>query len=315
MARPKDSPLQRLSRRVWIRALRTSFDEKLAEPIESDENNWTEFSQQLLAFSDHPKYAAFRFQGLLGVVNEGNDPRLIIRRIPELETDGIVPDGISIVNRLPPGPTNKDPKADAEQPISYLEFPVDLVECGEKMCPESGHWEVAYLWRLAMPQLPRLEELRMHISRLKTRLGIYSPSIDEYRSYLSTEQFSEREYLSEAQNESRYRQSLEPLIAAKSANAMSLLAALVAESFMTDQEHMLNIHRDAFNMASKDLLANEHFEDIKQDFYKMVTARILTMGWQMPMAYHVSSINSPFITIDSWKKITGIDNWTSIWDP
>lgn len=65
---------------------------------------------------------------------------------------------------------------------------------------------------------------------------------------------------------------------------MSLLVALVAESFITDQELMLNIHQDAFNMASENLLANKHFEDIKQDFYKMVTATILTLNWQMPMA-------------------------------
>jgi len=47
----------------------------------------------------------------------------------------------------------------------------------------------------------------------------------------------------------------------------------------------------------------------------MVTARILVMNWQMPTAYHVTSITSPFITMARWEEITGLDDWISIWDP
>ena len=92
---------------------------------------------------------------------------------------------------------------------------------------------------------------------------MHSPSVDEYRPYLSTEKFSELKELSEAEIESRYRQSLEPFIAAKSADAMSLLAALVAESFISDDELMMDIHRDAFKQASERLLADEYFKDVE----------------------------------------------------
>ena len=47
----------------------------------------------------------------------------------------------------------------------------------------------------------------------------------------------------------------------------------------------------------------------------MVTARILVMNWLMPEVYQVSSISSPFITTDRWKKITGHDDWTPLWNP
>ena len=93
--------------------------------------------------------------------------------------------------------------------------------------------------------------------------GIHSPSVDECRPYLCTEKFSELKELSEAEIESRYRQSLEPFIAAKSADAMSLLAALVAESFISDDELMMDIHRDAFKQASERLLADEYFKAVE----------------------------------------------------
>ncbi len=319
MARPKDEPILRLSRRIWIRALRRGIIERAAKQrIESaakqetlDNISWAELGRQLLRFSEYPQFADFHFKGLYGVVNDGNDPHLIVRRIDMLEISGTISVGLKVETRL-----TSSPKAvDAGKAVRYIQFPVDLVECGEELLPKSGYWETAYLWRLAMPHLPRLEELRMLISRLTTRLGMCSPSVDEYQPYLSTEQFSELEYLSEAQKESRYRQSLEPLIAAKSADAMSLLAALVAESFVTDQELMMYIHRDAFRQASERLLSDEHFKDLQYDFHNLVTARILEMKWQMPAAYHISSISSPYITMDSWKKITGHYNWTPIWDP
>ena len=308
MVRPKDEPLIRLSRRIWIRALRRDVDKWATEQGASGDIPWAELGRQLLRVSQYPLYVDLLFKGILGVVNDGNDPRRIVRRIDVDDTDGTVPEGLSVVARQPSGPASDDAK-----PTRYIEFPVDLVECGKDLCPGSEEWEIAYLWRVAMPQLPRLEQLRMVISRLITRLGMHTPSFDEYRPYLSTEEFSELEELSEAEAESRYRQSLEPFIAAKSPDAMSLLAALVAESFITDQELMMDIHRDAFKQASERLLADEYFKDVEEDFTNMVTARILIMNWQMPAAYHVSSINSPFITMDRWKEITGIEDWSSIW--
>jgi len=76
---------------------------------------------------------------------------------------------------------------------------------------------------------------------------------------------------------------------------------------------MMDIHREAFKLASELLLADEHFKDVEQDFNGMVTARVLSMSWQMPAAYHVSAISSPFITMERWKEITGLDDWISIW--
>lgn len=312
MVRPKEDPLIRLSRRIWIRALRTSADEKAAKPLEPEENTWKSFGVQLLKLSSHPQYAELPFQALLGVVDNGNDPRLLVRRIPLDETRGVEPKDEGVVERKP---SRRDPTADPDEVKKYLEIPVDLIKCGKDLCPGSEHWENAYLWRMAMPQLPRLEVLRVVISQLTNRLGMHSPSVDEYRPYLSTEEFSELKELSEAEIESRYRLSLEPFIAAKSADAMSLLAALVAESFITDDELMMDIHRDAFKQASERLLADEYFKDVEEDFYNMVTARILVMNWQMPAAYHVTSITSPFITMARWEEITGLDDWISIWDP
>jgi len=228
MVRPKDEPLIRLSRRIWIRALRTGVDGIAAESIASEEKTWNTLGRQLLHFSAYPQYADLRFKGLRGVVDDGNDPRRMVRRIDVLDTDGITPNDAGVVIRRP----TRRASSDQDRTKSYLEFPVDLVECGKNLCPGSEQWESAYLWRLSMPELPRLEELRMVISRLTTRLEMHTPSLDEYRPFLPAAEFSQLEQLTDIQIESRYRQSLEPFIRAKSADAMSLLAALVAESLL-----------------------------------------------------------------------------------
>lgn len=308
MVRPKDDPLVRLSRQVWIRALRTSVAKCAARDGSSGPGSWNELGRQLLSVSSHPDYAGLRFQALHGVISDGNDPRLIIRRIPLDELNGSVPEGSCVVERRPSGRAS----ADEDRAKSYLEIPVDLVECGEKICPGSANWETAYLWRLAMPQLPRLEELRLSISRLKNRLGLCTPSLDEYQSHISPQEFSKLEKLSHSRITARYRYSLKPLIVAKSADAMSLLAALVAECFITDHESLMNLHRDAFFQAVRHLLADTYMADIEKKFQELIATRVLMMSWEQPTAYHVSSINSPFISMDRWKEITGIQGWVSV---
>lgn len=308
MVRPKDDPLVRLSRRVWIRALRTSVAECAARDGNSGPGSWNELGRQLLGVSSHPDHAGLRFPALHGVISDGNDPRLIIRRIPLDELKRPVPEGSCVVKRRPSGRAS----ADEDRAKSYLEIPVDLVECGEKICPGSANWETAYLWRLAMPQLPRLDELRLSISRLKSRLGLCTPCLDEYQSHISPQEFSKLSKLSHSRSTARYRYSLEPLIVAKSADAMSLLAALVAECLITDHELLMNIHREAFFQAVRNLLADTHMADIEKDFQELIAARVLMMSWEQPTTYHVSSINSPFISMDRWKEITGIQNWVSV---
>ena len=286
MVRPKDDPLVRLSRQVWIRALRTSVAECAARDGNFGPGSWNELGRQLLSVSSHPDYSGLRFQALHGVISDGNDPRLIVRRIPLDELRGPVPEGCCVVKRRPSG------RASADE--------------------GSANWETAYLWRLAMPQLPRLEELRLSISRLKHRLGVCTPSLDEYQSHISHQDFSKLAKLSHSRVTARYRDSLEPLIVAKSADAMSLLAALVAECFITDHELLMNLHRDAFSQAVRHLLADTHMADIEKEFQELIASRVLMMSWEQPTTYHVSSINSPFISMDRWKEITGIQDWVSV---
>lgn len=308
VARPKEDPLVRLSRKVWIRAFRTSVAEGASRDGNFGPGSWNELGRQLLSVSSHPDYAGLRFQALHGVVSDGNDPRRIIRRIPLDELKGPVPKGSCVVKRRPSGRDS----ADEDRAKSYLEIPVDLVECGEQICPGSADWETAYLWRLAMPQLPRLEELRVSISRLKRRLGLCTPSLSEYKSHVSPPEFSKLAKLSDSRGTAQYRDSLEPLIVAKSADAMSLLAALVAECFITDQELLLNLHREAFFQSVRHLLADTHMADIEKEFQELVAARVLITSWEQPTTYHVSSINSPFISLDRWREITGIQDWISV---
>src|SRR3546814_13223568 len=87
------------------------------------------------------------------------------------------------------------------------------------------------------------------IAYLKHRLRLCSPSLDEYRPYVPAQKFEERSRLTLQQQIDRYAASLAPLASQPSADSLSLLSALVAESFITDHDVLLDLHRDYFKIG------------------------------------------------------------------
>ncbi|TWI05726.1 hypothetical protein IP93_03015 [Lysobacter ruishenii] len=242
-----------------------------------------------------------RLQGVRGVVKHGNDPRRLVRRIAQSELGSAPPAGAKQVvrgvsGRSAPGETKPEKSV-------YWEIPIDLVEAGEKLCPGSASWENAYLWRLAYPALPSLEDIRSKIAELKARLELCSPSLDEYRGLLPEAKFAALSRLSHAQLVKRYVLSLKPLAKHPTADSLSLLAALVAECYVTDQEVLLQLHRDAFHKAVEILLLHPLMADIAAPFRDWISLPVLTGAWQFPAVYHVSSLMEPFIPFEAWAKM------------
>ena len=199
--------------------------------------------------------------------------------------------------------SGKSPPDGPREKHLYWEIPVDLVAAADKLRPGSSDWENAYLWRLALPVLPRLEDLRSAIANLKREIGLVSPSLDEYRYHLPSDEFEAIAHRSHQEQVARYVSAMEPLTSCPTANALSLLGALVAESYITDQDMLLNLHRDAFYRGIKNLLADSLMTDIAEEFEREVAFTILTAMWQFPAIYHVSSLNEPFLSSKAWETI------------
>ncbi len=300
MSRPSHTPIERLARKVWIRALRIDLHHSLlAQGVRRGITTWTGLERRLLEAYDDAVVVG-RLQGIRGVVHHGNDPHRLVRRVRDDDLGGHIPAGARQVVRKASGRTPPDGPREKH---AYWEIPIDLVAAGEKLLPGSSDWETAYLWRLAHPVLPRLEELRSAIAELKHEIGLVSPSLDQYQHHLQSDEFEAISSLSHQEQVKRYAASMEILTETTTANSLSLLAALVAESFITDQEVLLELHRDAFHQGIKKLLADQLMYDIAKEFEREVAFPILTTMWQFPATYHISSLTEPFISLDEWETM------------
>ena len=300
MNRPSHTPVERLARKVWIRTLRIDLRRSLlAQGARRGITTWSGLERRLLKAYDGAALVG-RLQGILGVVHRGNDPRRLVRRVRDDDLGGHIPTGARRVVRKASG---RRPPDGPREKHAYWEIPVNLIAAGEKLCPGSSDWENAYLWRLTYPVLPRLEELRLAIAELKHEIGLVSPSLDQYQHHLQSDEFEAISSLSHQEQVKRYAASMELLIATPTANSLSLLAALVAESFITDQEVLLELHRDAFHQGIKNLLDDQLMDDIAKEFEREVAFPILTTMWKFPATYHISSLTEPFISLGEWETM------------
>lgn len=302
MARSPESSLDRLRRQVWIRALRYDYNRKMAEDTSLSPSaqalvSWAEFGRMLLQQNaECENTITWRFQGLLGIINNGNDPRRTILRIPVKELAQDLPQNARIVNRRPSGrPATGEKNSDS---ISYIEIPIDLVYCGEALCPGSDQWLNAYLWELTKSNLPKLEDLRVIISHLKKILGVCTMPAKMQKKFqimqIDDTKNNPHEMLIE-----RYRNSLKPFAELPTANSLSLLAALTTESYITGHEILLELHQESFYQGCKRYFENPEFSDIKDTIDRVLIQKIVLQEWDEPFAYHTSSLNSPFITESS----------------
>lgn len=296
MARFADPLLDRLRNKVWSRALRVQALE-LGRP---DAASWSRLARSLMA-TVSPEAAIGRVQGLMGVVRHGNDPRRAVRRIDVEELPYELPSSVNVSQRVAGSRhLQDDPSAK-----SYLEIEVDLVEAGEKLVPGSAAWMTAPFWWLADQELPALEDVRRLITVLKQDLGLVTARTPAANRIGTTAQSP---ILTQRALALRYEESLQLITKNPSASAMSLMAALLIESFLDDQDLLHDMHLAAFRQMVEALLSPSLFGDIRGQFEEMVTSRFLMRPWQPPTE-HRSSLYAPFLTEAQWHERTGIFGW------
>lgn len=280
----------------------------------ADAKNWASLERALLMQHGTARTCMKvmgRPQTLIGVAQNGIDPRGM-RRVPVAELGRNVLETIALASavdgtlhtaaRLPSGPVGKgDP---AKAPKDYIEFEVDLVECGEQLCPGSSEWAKDHLlWTLASPFLPPLDAIREELARLKWSLRMCTPSPQQRQA------LTDETELSPEAAASRYSASLDPLSQRVDVRVLSLLAGLIAESHMVDDETLLSIHKEHFLKAVDLLLEHKWMEDLRRPFERLVRNRFLLCSWESPALQHRGSIHAPYIALAEWERRTGISGW------
>lgn len=233
-----------------------------------------------------------RLQSLMRVVRDGNDPRRAVRRIDVKELPYEVSDSENVSRRVP-GSRDPEDNPDAK---TYQSIVVDLVKAGEIVVPGSAAWMTSPLWWLAGPDLPALEDVRGLITDLKAELGLRTARTPKAARLGTTVRPS---ILTQRELAHRYEASLDLITKDPSASGIGLMAALLIESFLDDQDLLQDIHLAAFHRMVEALLSPPHFEDIREQFEEIVTSRFLTRAWPLP-AEHRSSLYVPFMTEARW---------------
>jgi hypothetical protein len=317
--RPQVPDLERLCYRVWVRMLRIHPEVRRRCDAGADvpaRGAWARLVPLLFPDLDFDGMERGHLQGLMGIVREGNDPRRLIRRF---EYSMLTPEALQSLEKLPglkfverrrSGYSSRRP---GDQPIAYVEVPLDLVARGEIIAPGSSDWLYAPFWDLGKPTLPRLEDIRAGLLQLKHRLGLCNPSPAELSPFLEIEETARLAAQTLEEQKTAYRESILPLAREPTPDSISLLAGLVAETFTTDQGVLHAIHCDAFALAMERLLQPPILRAVARDFEMLVGARILLGSWELPAFFHVPSLDAPFRTLKEMEQLTqerfGLSTW------
>jgi len=261
MVRPEISALERLRNKFWIRALLARARALETSAQGSSQISWSDLTRRLLEQSaDATRLLprGHRVQGVVAAVEDGADPHGFKLRIPADQISVDLSPQDKLVTRRASGP----PEPDAPQEkLAYVELQIDLVECAENWIPGSSAWAEGAIWSLAQPFLPHLDELRYNMQLLKERLGLASPSPEERRPYLSAEEMLKLKQAKIGEKRQVYRRSLEVIADPLNGYALSLLAALTADSYMVGNAELSDIHIAAFAKAAEPIFGMPEFSE------------------------------------------------------
>lgn len=321
MARPDTPPVVRLSRQVWIRAALIQYvaavqhgDIASRAPVPEGAPIWTWFALELFGDDFPEDFAESMTRNLLGIAKLGNDPRKQTRYVPLEEATGhpafMHYKKVELRTR---GPSPKR-GAKSNRETAHYEIPIDLVAMIDEKLPGTAAWETAFLWDLAnRQQLLSIETLRLAINDHLRILNLVRPSMAQRRHFLTEEEFDRFRKVGFDEQKRRYAQALLPLTECICPHAISLLAALCAESYLADNDTLFELHRDAMEVAIRNLLAHDFMKDVAHDFVAQVAVNILDgygREFDLPQP---SSLSAPLIPMEDWERQTGA-SWVSIPD-
>ena len=266
----------------------------------------TSFAYELFGdvYPDDPS-ATKMARNLLGVASLGNDPRKQKRYVPV--SDVLNKEAYAdykIVARRPSGPNPKGENK-SQKTVAHYEVPIDLIELIEEKVPGSASWESAFFWDLIdFDKFLSLGVIQRAIADLLHTLKLVRPSAAERRRYIPPaigERFGLR---SIEEEKKRYFEALVPLTRLGCGHSVSLLAALCAESDLTGDYSLLDVHGRALSLAIDNFRSHELMQEMEVAL--IIPSNRIVSGYRgyfdLPP---YSLLSAPLMSLEDWEKHTG----------
>ncbi|MBK8122191.1 MAG: hypothetical protein IPK54_01145 [Dokdonella sp.] len=278
MGRPLEPKILRLAHQVWARGLRHEVERQ--HPSGPADMSWSAL-EHLLVQQRHklPVESRPNAKGLQGVAHSGTSPRRLGWKIPADEEHLELDDDWTLAVRNPSGPKSKD---QTEAPKNYYCLEFDAVELGERLVPGSSRWMDCSLWWLASTRFPPLEDVRYCIEASLEAMGLVRPTVDERRSFIGEEAFHTLVAAPDEEIRESYRQVMAEFTDTLSPDSLSLLAALILESCLTNAPE-LEVHRDLASAAFERWSYLPQFEPLRSSLFSHVFLPLLDRPELLPI--------------------------------
>lgn len=273
LGRPQEHPVEKLAHRAWAAML---WDGVVAQGSVPWPAGWTALENRLLRlqlgeeFPPNPEATSLR-----SVARCGTNPR---RLSWQLETNAVharLLPGLHPVTRKASGPrAGSEPR----RRRSVFAVPFDAVELGERLLPGSSAWLDAPLWWLASARSPPVELVRECVQWALRSIGVVRVSIHERRSLLGEQAYQEALHGSDEVIYAAHEAMLRGMAHHCSPGWLTLVAGLVWESYLTDQDDMLRIHECLASEAFDRWLAVPALAPLRGVLREKVVIPILCRG-------------------------------------
>ena len=272
-------PLVALARQVWVRMLRWRVSRGPLQRSPRAITGWADLERILVKRRYGAAWAAQNpaASGLARVARTGASPHALMWRIACDELRTLDLGNLPVTDRRTSGAG-----AGRNRRRRYVELPIDAVAIGEEVCPGSRDWLVSPLWWLVGPHEIAVGEVRLCIVESLRALGLVCPSLDERRAFMSEEEHVALTAMPREETLARYRERMIPIVTRCEPAAIALAAELVRESWIDDQQDLLDIHRELACIAFDQWLKVPLVAEIEKALREGVLLPLL-LGWPTPL--------------------------------
>lgn len=293
--RPKAHPIVRLANRVWAVMLWHGTTDKASV---ATRKNWNDLENRLLrqqlgeCFPKNTEAAS-----LLGISRKGSDPRRLFWQLDANDLHVRLLPKLSKKKRTPPG---RHADSHRQKARDVLEVAFDAAKLGEQLLPNSAAWLDAPLWWLAASPAPPLEQVRACIRWSLRNMGLVNVPIDQRRPLMGETAYQASLHAPKSEIHSAYESSLRRMAKHYSPGWLSLLSALLWESYLTDESDLLDIHERLAKEAFDFWLALPAIKPLKETLERDVVTPIL---FRAPLA--------PLRSTDQHDVLMSDSDWSS----
>lgn len=271
--RPQNHPVEKLAHRAWAAML---WDGAVEHGSVPGPEGWAALENRLLRlqlgeeFPSNPEATSLR-----SVARYGTNPRRLSWQLEANELHARLLPGLHPITRKAPG---RRAGSEPRRTRSVFAVPFDAVELGERLLPGSSAWLDAPLWWLAAAHSPPVDLVRECVQWALRTIGVVQVSIHERRSLLGEHAYQEALHASDEVIYAAHEAMLRGMAHQCSPGWLTLVAGLVWESYLTDQDDLLRIHESVASEAFDRWLAVPALASLRDVLREKVVIPILCRG-------------------------------------